>query len=45
LATRRAMDIVGISTQEQVAQLFPYVFVVWLMVNLTTCFFLTRLQF
>lgn len=26
LATRRAMDIVGISTQEQVAQLFPYVF-------------------
>lgn len=25
LATRRAMDIVGISTQEQVTQLFPSV--------------------
>lgn len=44
LATRRAMDIVGISTQEQVAQLSPYALSSdqWLVeLNL----FLTSLQF
>lgn len=40
LATRRAMDIVGISTQEQVTRLFRFSST-WLMTTLTRYFFLS----